>query len=175
MKEVLLLVCMMFGYQVTAQTPIIAHKSHAGNASTYLIDPGSNFGEIQIYAPAIDQEARTNNFVRWEELNDTTILKEVTDSNQRVVYVDYISKHRGLDIEFYKQQFYDQQQYIRDSIQYARYLEQMKSQKQNENPIVSFGNPNDRNTPPFLLVVALVSVVGMILYRVLFSRTAVQV
>lgn len=64
MKKICLLIAASCSLTIFAQTPLIAHKSHSGNASTYEIDPSANFGMI---APEIHQ-------IRI--INDTTIVKD---------------------------------------------------------------------------------------------------
>lgn len=153
---------------IAAQTPLIAHKSHSGNAVNYFIDPNSNFGEIYM-PPEIYKEALTENFVHWELLDDSTIVKQVTDSNQRVISVDYITNKDKLSIDYFKYQFDRQQQHLRDSIWYIEYEKNMKERKTNEQVVIVPTNPGKPSSPSFLLIFFAVSAVGMILMR-LFSR-----
>lgn len=51
----------------TAQTAIIAHKSHSGNYSTFFIDPNSNFGEPP---PRLVQVVRWNDTMSIEVYDD---------------------------------------------------------------------------------------------------------
>lgn len=64
MKKTCLLFAASCSLTLFAQTPLIAHKSHSGNETTFLIDPSANFGMI---APEIQQ-------IRI--INDSTIVKD---------------------------------------------------------------------------------------------------
>jgi hypothetical protein len=64
MIKICLLITASCSLTIFAQTPLIAHKSHSGNESTYVIDPSANFGMV---APEIQQ-------IRI--INDTTIVKD---------------------------------------------------------------------------------------------------
>lgn len=64
MKKISLLFAASCSLTIFAQTPLIAHKSHSGNASTYEIDPSANFGMI---APEIQQ---------IQIINDSTFVKK---------------------------------------------------------------------------------------------------
>lgn len=68
MNQFLLITILSFSWLSQAQTAIIAHKSHSGAASTFVIDPSSNFGEPP---PRLSQVIR---------LNDTASI---------LVYYDY--------------------------------------------------------------------------------------
>lgn len=67
MKRTLLLLTWSLSSFSQAQTAIIAHKSHSGTASTFVIDPSGNFG---------DPPPRLKQVVR---LNDTTSLEIYAD------------------------------------------------------------------------------------------------
>ncbi|MNU63822.1 hypothetical protein D3C71_530800 [compost metagenome] len=67
MKQLLLFLTFALSSFLQAQTAIIAHKSHSGTASTFVIDPSGNFGEP---APRLKQVVR---------LNDTTSLEIYSD------------------------------------------------------------------------------------------------
>ena len=135
MKTILSIITFLAFISASAQTPIIAHKSHAGSAVSFFIDPSSNFGEIYI-PPTIYQEAITENFVHWELLDDSTIVKQVMDSNQRVISVDYISNKEKLSIDYFKYQFDMKQQRIRDSIYYDNYLKEQEKNEKKQNSIL---------------------------------------
>lgn len=63
----------------TAQTPLIAHKSHSGAAADFFIDPNTNFGDP---GPQLIQIVR---------LNDSTYI-EVYNSFSGMTYHDTIYK-----------------------------------------------------------------------------------
>lgn len=64
MKKICLLFAASCSLTIFAQTPLIAHKSHSGNESTYEIDPSANFGMV---APEIQQ---------IQIINDSTFVKK---------------------------------------------------------------------------------------------------
>ncbi len=172
MKHLLIASFSIFLTQIQAQTPAIAHKSHSGTAVNYFIDPNSNFGEIYM-PPEIYKEAITENFVHWELLDDSTIVKQVTDSNQRVISVDYITNKDKLSIDYFKHQFDMQQQHLRDSIWYIEYEKNMKEQKTNEQILIVSTKPGNPSSPSFLLIFFAVSAVGMIIMRLFRDKTTV--
>ena len=87
MKHFFTLVCALSGFTSIAQTPLISHKSHSGNASSFLITANSNFGQIRI-----DLESQLKNqpiiYQNFKPLNDSVILYEISDLNQQIIQVD---------------------------------------------------------------------------------------
>lgn len=67
MKNTFLFLTVTLSSFLQAQTAIIAHKSHSGTASTFVIDPSGNFGEPP---PRLKQVVR---------LNDTTSIEIYDD------------------------------------------------------------------------------------------------
>ncbi len=80
MKSFLLFFVCFTGSLLQAQTAIIAHKSHAGTASDFFIDPSTNFG---IPSPRLVQVIR---------LNDSTSI-EVYDNYQGYYEYDTVYKN----------------------------------------------------------------------------------
>lgn len=69
-----------------AQTPLIAHKSHAGTSISYFMDPSSNFGAIKIDLqpePLINQT--------FHPINDSVIVREVLDYEGQIIQRDTLS------------------------------------------------------------------------------------
>lgn len=91
MKYAILLLTWSLSSFLQAQTAIIAHKSHSGTASTFVIDPSGNFG---------DPPPRLKQVVR---LNDTTSLEIYSDfggfSYYDTVYRNPVYANYNLNID----------------------------------------------------------------------------
>lgn len=81
MKPIFTGLCVSFLLSANAQTPLIAHKSHSGMASTFVIDPSGNFG---IPPPRLVQVIR---------LNDTTSIKVYDDRHGGSFSYDTVYNH----------------------------------------------------------------------------------
>lgn len=166
MKQLLILATLIFSLSGFAQTPLIAHKSHAGTRMTFFIDPNSNFGKI-MHEPRLEQPVFPEYNESFQPVNDTTVVKLTTDDNNMLLRVDTISKKKYETIEEVKQKHSTYPNRIQNR---SRYMEGGTRKSE----IIVSTPPRNTNTPSFLLIFALVSAVGMFLYRILFSRETVQ-
>ncbi len=82
---------LFFAYSIlfgNAQTPVISHKSHAGSSANYFIDPSSNFGQIRMDFDGPFQQPKLYKAENFKPLNDSVIILEITDIEQKVVSRD---------------------------------------------------------------------------------------
>lgn len=87
MKTLLLFLTLSAG--AYAQTPIISHKCHAGTATTYFIDPNSNFGAIMT-----NEEFQERKIRRELEVNEVFI--DTLQVNDSVRYINYRNKNQDI-------------------------------------------------------------------------------
>lgn len=123
MKSFLLFFACFSAFLSSAQTAIIAHKSHSGTASDFFIDPSSNFG---IPSPRLIQVIR---------LNDSTSI-EVYDNYQGYYEYDTVYKNTtyanyNLDLDSITKSPYHR------NVEYINFKKSPKSLKQKP--------PGDRN------------------------------
>jgi hypothetical protein len=87
MKNVIFLFAIGTCLSAFTQTAIIAHKSHSGNAATFVIDPSTNFGAIEIQQPMITK------------INDTTIIIYDQYGGVDTVYNDPFFSKKNISID----------------------------------------------------------------------------
>lgn len=83
MNQILSSFFAVFIFSASAQTPLIAHKSHSGTAVHFFIDPFTNFGAIKIDLqpePLINQT--------FKPINDSLIVREVLDYEGQIIQRD---------------------------------------------------------------------------------------
>jgi hypothetical protein len=66
--------CLLAIFQSNAQTAIIAHKSHSGTASSYFIDPNTNFG------------IPSSIVLKRDTINDSTVVILEQDWSNREIF-----------------------------------------------------------------------------------------
>lgn len=89
MKGIITTIYAGFTLLATAQTPLIAHKSHAGSSASYFVSASSNFGDnpqLRDYWQKHYMDQST-----FTPLNDSTIILQVKNLNQQVVKADTLS------------------------------------------------------------------------------------
>ncbi|MNU63821.1 hypothetical protein D3C71_530790 [compost metagenome] len=166
MKHFFTLVCALSGFASIAQTPLISHKSHSGNASSFLIAANSNFGQIRIDTESHFKQPVT--YQNFKPLNDTVILHEISDLNQNVIKVDTLpNKNRYSSMIF--------QIKYQDSIKKTNIQEETLQPEQKETPIQP--EPIELNQTPvkkkkksYLLFLFGITGGGMLLMK-LFGRS----
>ena len=126
MKKIFYLVIATTAFNTYAQTHLIAHKSHSGSAVTYLIDPSGNFGEVNFPPPP---PAPIENFI---PLNDSTVVLEVTDQNQRVIKKEVLPNKERYPIALFEVKY-------RDSIR-RQELEKQRLEMEQEQKIQQHQN-----------------------------------
>jgi len=167
MKVLILFVSLSVFTQFQAQTPLIAHKSHSGNLSTYFVDPNSNFGEIQMFPENYKTRFYTS-------LNDSLVLRQ-TSNGYTVIQIDTLkNEQRELLISFQQEDLRrlqlkeDSIQKVSDSLALEQYKMSQENNEKNLTPIISTPKKNNSN-PSFLLVLFGVSAMLMLLMR-MFMR-----
>lgn len=174
MKYLLILLTALTAFSGVAQTPLIAHKSHSGAAATFFIDPNTNFGKVVEFPEPVAPEVYNS----YEPLNDSTVVKRVTDKDNNIIAIDTLPNKQRHSIGMFQYE-YERQLEIRyrdsimrleDSIRLREYQESQKEES------VIIGTPkNDSNPPSFLLIVLAVSSAGMIIIRLMGRSTSVPV
>ncbi|MGV3611591.1 MAG: hypothetical protein ACO1N0_11615 [Fluviicola sp.] len=112
-----------------AQTPLIAHKSHAGVSISYLIDPSSNFGVIRL-SPKQDFETWEKNSLPQKTevfipLNDSVILKRTTSGisiGLPEIKTDTLSNKKRYSVFEFQHKYQDsvrKEKLVKWSFQYA--------------------------------------------------------
>lgn len=104
MKQLSLFLTLTLSSFLQAQTAIIAHKSHSGTASTFVIDPSGNFGEPP---PRLKQVVRLNDTASLEIYGDfggfhyyDTVYRNPQYSNYNL-NIDSINKaHYHFKVEY---------------------------------------------------------------------------
>lgn len=89
MKTLTLYVVALFATSSLAQTPIIAHKSHAGSASNFFIEPSSNFGAIME-----PHELRIRQ--KEVELKQNPVYIDTLQVNDSVRYINYRNNNQEI-------------------------------------------------------------------------------
>lgn len=167
MKYLFTLVCTLSGFASIAQTPLISHKSHSGNASSFLIAANSNFGQIRIDLNS-QLEQKPLLYQNFKPLNDSVILHEISDLNQKIIQVDTLpNKNRYSSMIF--------QMKYQDSIQKTTVPEESIQPKQEETqiqPVQTELNqtPVKKKKKSYLLFLFGITGGGMLLMK-LFGRS----
>nr|WP_294860411.1 hypothetical protein [uncultured Fluviicola sp.] len=156
----------------TAQTPLIAHKSHAGASISYFIEPGSNFGAIEINH---EFQLTYNLSKNFKPLNDSVILMETVDFDQQVIRTDTLlnkGKLSPFTFEFkYRDSilknevFESKKRRIEQEKQFIK--EQMEQQQKLNEPVSS-----KKKKKSYLLFLFGITGGGMLLMKV-FSRSKI--
>lgn len=167
---------------VNAQTPLIAHKSHAGTSASYFIDPSSNFGRREDPPPYFEQPKILIN-QKFTSINDSTILLELVDPEEKVLRTDTLPNKKKYSTVLF-QYYYD------DSIGKAErmriYEEEMKreqeliKQKEDQKKQLELQQqqlngqaPKKKEKKSYLLFLFGITGGGMLLLKV-FSRSKVS-
>lgn len=87
MKGINILVFAGFTLAATSQTPLIAHKSHSGSSISYFIEPLSNFGDNPHLRKSWQEPVQFSNET-FVPLNDSMMVVEVKDFNQKIIRTD---------------------------------------------------------------------------------------
>ena len=169
-----------------AQTPLIAHKSHSGNAASFFTDPSSNFGAIRIDIEKYQVEPVINTTERFTPLNDSTIIREVTTYNQHVILVDtlpnkekysatlfqykYQDSIRKEEMRIQREKLEDENEYIKREDEKQKLLEWEQQQQQLKHQ----DEPKPRKKKSYLLFLFGVTGGGMLFMRLFRSSKSIQ-
>lgn len=180
MKLILTIACVWFFSIGNTQTPLIAHKSHAGTSLTFCIDPSSNFGErrdperffnpISIY--------RGENF---KPLNDSMIILEVRDFDQKLIKIDTLPNKERFSPILFQLKYQDsiekeemlkiyQEQLKREQEQLKQEEEQKKQLELQQQQINEPATSKKKEKKSYLLFLFGITGGGMLLMK-LFSRS----
>lgn len=156
-----------------AQTPLISHKSHAGSSNSYLI-ASSNFGQIKMeFNLENPKPYKAENF---KPLNDSVVILEVTDIEQKVIKVDTLAnqnKYSLLIFEFkYKDSIRKKQmeEHYKHEIEQQELLE--KQQLESQEQLNQESTPVKKKKKSYLLFLFGITGGGMLLMK-LFGRSRI--
>lgn len=126
MKTIIYLSLVFISFAANAQTAIIAHKSHAGTAHSY-INTNGNFGVVMITQTEVTK------------INDTTVvLNSYKTNSNRLFYSDTIHEH---PYYFSPTITVDSLQKLEPSIQFNGFNEQLPIQQKMDTVIKSVEKP----------------------------------
>jgi hypothetical protein len=157
---------LLFAYSLTpgmAQTPLIAHKSHAGTSISYFMDPSSNFGAIKIDLqpePLINQT--------FHPINDSVIVREVLDYEGQIIQRDTLSNKEKYSPLIFQARYKDSIRKKELEENHKRELDQeeqlrkqqLESQEQLNEPV-----PTKKKKKSYLLFLFGITGGGMLLMR----------
>ncbi|WP_341904483.1 hypothetical protein [Fluviicola taffensis] len=173
MKFILTLAFAYFFSTGNAQTPLIAHKSHAGTSNSYLIASSSNFGAIEMKFDPQSQPPQLYKSEKFKPLNDSVMIVEVTDFEQKVIQIDTIpNQHRYSLVQFqykYQDSIQKSEQQYREK-EYQLKMEQEEELKKQQNQPVQESAPIKKKKKSYLLFLFGITGGGMLLMK-LFSKS----
>ena len=169
--QILLLICLLTSLS-HAQTAIIAYKSHSGSPVDFFIDPSGNFGD-----PPLDRYPITISIIqeKFKPLNDSVMIVETTDFNQKVIKIDTLPNHQRYSQGLFETKYKDsirkkENQELNLKIEQAEEQlkpEQIQSQ-QEATPI-----PSKKKKKSYLLFLFGITGGGMLLTK-LFGKSKVS-
>lgn len=167
---------------VNAQTPLIAHKSHAGSSVSYFIDPSSNFGRREEFNPHFEQPKILIN-QKFTSLNDSIILLELVNPEEKVLRTDTLPNKKKYSTVLFQYYYEDS---IRKADEMKLYEEEMKheqeliNQKEEQKKLLELQQqqlneptPKKKEKKSYLLFLFGITGGGMLLLKV-FSRSKVS-
>lgn len=101
MHRILTVIFAGFTFLATSQTPLIAHKSHAGSSVRYFIDPLSNFGDNPHLRKSWQEPVQLSNET-FIPLNDSMMVVEVKDFNQKIIKTDTLPNKKRYSALMFK-------------------------------------------------------------------------
>ncbi|TSJ48080.1 hypothetical protein [Fluviicola chungangensis] len=113
----------------TAQTPLIFHKSHAGTAINYVVNPMSNFGAIKTDFDRPAPELKSYPAKHFRSMNDSAIILEVTDFNQKIIETDTLSNKQRYSETVFRARYLDS---IQKEEQMQHYQEELKQAEESQ-------------------------------------------
>lgn len=97
MKRIFSICLISLPVVLSAQTGLIAHKSHSGNALSYRMDPTTNFGQIEVI-PLHIERLPEESFI---PINDSTFVRTLTNQTGVIILQDtLINKEKTSSILF---------------------------------------------------------------------------
>lgn len=169
MNQILSGVFAVFVLSVSAQTPLIAHKSHSGTAISFFIEPSTNFGAIKIDLqpePLINQT--------FKPVNDSVIIREVLDYEGQIIQMDTLTNKNRYSPALFKWKYEDSiKREERQKIQEEQLKYDEEQKKQLELQQQQINNPSTskkKEKKSYLFFLFGITGGGMLLMR-LFGRS----
>lgn len=167
MKGIITLAFAGFISLANTQTPLISHKSHAGASPTYFIDPLSNFGRIEPM-PEIQQPLRLYRNENFTPLNDSTIILEVRDLEEKVIQTDTLPNKNRFSPTLFQLRYQDSMRKKELEENYKLELEkaeQIRKQELESGEQLNGPAPAKKKKKSYLLFLFGVTGGGMLLIR----------
>ena len=174
MKPVIILA---FAFTISAgndQTPLISHKSHAGSSTSYLIASSSNFGAIKIDFHRPQEDLKPYRSEKFNPLNDSVIILEVTDLDQQVIQLDTLPNKEKFSPMVFEFRYKDsiRKKEIEESYKQEMEREEQlkKRQLESQQQINQEATPTKKKKKSYLLFLFGITGGGMLLMK-LFARS----
>lgn len=178
MKLIIALTFASFIYLGNAQTPLIAHKSHAGSSTSYLIVSSSNFG---LRRTDFDKQFEQSKPVRSEHfklLNDSVIILETTDLNQNIIKTDTLKNQNRYAPIIFELKYKDSIQKKEIEENYKRemeYEEELKQQQlESQKQLNQETTPAKKKKKSYILFLFGITGGGMLLMKLLGRSKTVK-
>lgn len=173
MKLILTLAFTYFFSTGNAQTPLIAHKSHAGTSNSYAIASNSNFGAIKVDFDREPEQMKPYKTEKFKPLNDSVMIVEVTDFEQKLIQIDTVpNQQRYSPVHFeymYRDSILKKEKQYREK-EYQLKMEQEEELKKQQNQPVQESAPIKKKKKSYLLFLFGITGGGMLLMK-LFSKS----
>lgn len=157
-----------------AQTPLIAHKSHAGSSASYLIASSSNFGAIRIDFDKQLEPSKPYRVENFKPLNDSVMIMEIIGQDQNIIEIDTLSNKKRLSTNIFHYLYLDSIRKKEVEENYKREIEQeeqlKKQQLESQQQINQETVPAKKKKKSYLLFLFGITGGGMLLMR-LFTRS----
>ncbi|MNJ85954.1 hypothetical protein D3C87_34360 [compost metagenome] len=176
MKGIITLAFAGFISLVNSQTPLISHKSHSGSLVTYFIDPLSNFGAIKLDFE-MSQPAKLYRNESFIPLNDSTMILEIRDLEQKVIQTDTLPNKERQAPYLFQSRYQDSIRKREQEEEYKLKIEkeeqlrkqELESQQQLIEPV-----PAKKKKKSYLLFLFGITGGGMLLMRLFRQSKSVQ-
>lgn len=152
-----------------AQTAIIAHKSHAGTALDFSIDPSTNFGDPPMEFP-IQLPFVTNTF---KSFNDSVMVLEILDQKGQIIHTDTLANKQRHSLVLFQALYQDsiEKENLRiRRMELDREEEQIKKQQLESQKQLNESAPAKKKKKSYLLFLFGITGGGMLLMK-LFRRS----
>jgi hypothetical protein len=172
-------ITLAFAFSISAgnaQTPLIAHKSHAGSSATYFIAPSSNFGELRIDLDKSFQQPKLYRAENFRPLNDSVIILETMDIDQKVISTDTFPNKEKYSPIIFQARYTDsirKKEWEENDKRETEQKEQLIKEQQESIEQINEPAPAKKKKKSYLLFLFGITGGGMLLMK-LFGRSTKQ-
>ncbi|WP_343632509.1 hypothetical protein [Fluviicola sp.] len=171
MNQIITIIFAGFTILATAQTHLIAHKSHSGSSAGFFIDPNSNFGERIDFNIDTASFYKTKNFI---PLNDTLMILRKTDYRKNTIQTDTLLNNQKLSPLAFELRYMDSIRKKELEAEYKRQLEeqeQVQKQQLESRQKLNETTPTKKKKKSYLLFLFGITGGGMLLLRLFRKST----